>query len=177
MSMPPGSNTIRRNALSLLCSSCAYCALRKLKLTQRDSMSDDRYNRWQSLAMAQMSVALISGLSVSALALGLSLLQNETFTPRSPFKLLFAWSFPFLLLAAIFCTAAVVSRLIDFRLTARKVRKIQKPNYTRPLTMFRLGPDAYGRLTWALFWAACVLFIVGVSLLFVSIGSAYAYRF
>jgi len=44
-------------------------------------MTDIRYNRWQGLAITQFSVAvaLISGLSVASLGIGLSLLQNKEF--------------------------------------------------------------------------------------------------
>lgn len=44
-------------------------------------MSDTPFNRWQGLAMAQLSVAvaLISGLSVAGLGAGLLLLQNDKF--------------------------------------------------------------------------------------------------
>lgn len=142
-------------------------------------MADTPYNRWQSLAIAQLSVAvaLISGLSVSALAVGLSLLQNEKFIPCAAFKLMFAWSFPLLLLAAIFSSAAVISRTLDFRLTARNARKNQKPSYTRPLKIFWLGSEAYGRITWFLFWVSCLAFLVGVIFLFSSVWSVYAHRF
>lgn len=139
-------------------------------------MADDRYNRWQGLAIAQLSVAvaLISGLSVSGLAVGLSLLQNKEFVPGGAFKGMFMWSFPILLLAALSSCISVVSRLLDFRLTARKVRKDKKPDYSRPIKMFWLGPDAYSSITWFLFWVSCMSFLIGVVLLFVSIGATYA---
>lgn len=141
-------------------------------------MADDRYIRWQGQAIAQLSVAvaLISGLSVSSLAVGFSLLQNKDFIPCGAFKAMFAWSFPFLLLAALLSCFAVVSRLLDFRLTARKVRKDKNPDYSRPLTIFWLGPDAYGRITWGMFWFGCIAFLAGVVLLFTSIGATYANR-
>jgi len=141
-------------------------------------MADDRYNRWQTLAIAQLTVAvaLISGFSVSGLAVGLSLLQNEEFVLSGVFKTTFAWSFPLLLLAAVSSSGAVVSRLLDFRLTARKVRKKQKPTYSRSLTMFWLGPEAYSQITWFLFWLGCAAFLVGVVLLFASIWGAYSCR-
>lgn len=141
-------------------------------------MVDTRYTRWQGLAIAQLSlaVALISGLSVASLGVAFSLLQNKEFLPCGLFKSLFAWSFAFLVFAALFSCAAVIARLLDFRLTARKVRKEQKSDYSRSLTIFWLGPDAYGRATWGLFWLSCLSFIVGVALLFVSVGATYAAR-
>jgi hypothetical protein len=141
-------------------------------------MSDDRYNRWQGMAATQLSVAvsLLSGLSVSALAFGFSLLQGRDFSPCGVFKSLFIWSLPLLLVAAIASTLVVVSRLLDFRLTARKVRRHQVPSYSRSLTIFRLGPEGYGRLTWFFFWLGCGSFILGISLLFTSIWVTYAGR-
>lgn len=141
-------------------------------------MSDNPYVRWQSLAIAQFSVAvaLISGFSISALAVGFSLLQNDSFIPCGAFKLMFAWSFPLLLLAAIFSATAVVSRTLDFRLTARRARKLQKSNYSRSLKIFWLDKEAYGHITWCLFWASCLVFLIGVGLLFTSILGVYAHR-
>jgi len=87
---------------------------------------------------------------------------------------MFALSFPLLLLAALSSCIAVVSILLDFRLTARKVRKDRKPDYSRPLKIFWLGAAVYGRITWFLFWLSCVAFLVGVVLLFASIGATYS---
>lgn len=141
-------------------------------------MADDRYNRWQGLAITQLSVAvaLISGLSVAGLGAGLSLLQNKDFMPAGPLKCAFAWSLVLLLFAAFLSCGSVITRLLDFRLTARKVRKVKNPDYGRSLTMFWLGPDAYGLATWGLFWASCISFTLGVVLLVVSIAATYADR-
>src|ERR1700682_4371734 len=141
-------------------------------------MADDRYNSWQGLAIAQLSVAvaLISGLSVAGLGVGFSLLQSKEFVLTAPFKGVFAASLLLLLIAALLSCGAVITRLLDFRLTARKVRKDTKPTYDKPLTIFWLGPDDYGRATWGLFWTSCFTFAVGVVLLVVSIGAAYAAR-
>ncbi len=141
-------------------------------------MADTRYNRWQGRAIAQLSiaVALISGLSVAGIGAGLSLLQQKEFLPYGAFKSIFAWSFVFLLLAAILSCSAVITRLLDFRLTARKVWKEQKKDYNRSLTILWLGPDAYGRATWCLFWLSCAFFVIGIAFLFVSVGATYADR-
>ena len=138
-------------------------------------MADDRYNRWQGLGIAQLSVAvaLISGLSVAGLGVGLALLQNKEFLLTAP-KCIFSASLLILLIAALLSCGAVITRLLDFRLTARKVRKDMKPTYDKPLTIFWLGPDG---ATWGLFWSSCLTFLLGVILLVVSIGVAYAEPF
>jgi hypothetical protein len=141
-------------------------------------MADNRYNKWQGLAIAQLSVAvaLISGLSVAGLGVGITLLQNKDFQPIAPFRLAFGGSLLLLLFAAFSSCGAVITRMLDFRLTARKVRKDQKPDYNRPLIIFGLGPDAYGCATWGLFWFSFISFTVGVISLVVSIGATYATR-
>lgn len=141
-------------------------------------MADDRYIRWQGLAIAQLTVAvaLVSGLSVSSLAVAFTLLQNSDFTPCGISLLMFVASFPLLLIAALSSFVAVVSRTLDFRLTARKVRKDRDPSYSRPLKIFRLDKDEYGKVTWFLFWISCAAFLLGVTSLFVSIGATYASR-
>ena len=141
-------------------------------------MVDDRYSRWQGLSIAQLTVAvaLISGLSVAGLGAGLSLLQNEKFLLSPPYKCILAVSLVLLLVAAFLSCGAVITRLLDFRLTAREVRKKQRPEYKKALTLFGFNSEAYGRATWSLFWSSFASFTLGVVLLVVSIGVAYTDR-
>ncbi len=135
-------------------------------------MADQRFNRWQALAITQLSVAvaLVSGLSIAGLGAGLSLLQRPEFAIVGLFRLAFAAS-QLLLVVAAFCSCAtVLSRLIDFRLTARRVRS--KP----ALKLLGSDPDPFSKCTWRLFWTGCASFFIGASLLVVSVGSVYAYR-
>ena len=141
-------------------------------------MADDRYNRWQGLGVAQLSVAvaLISGLSVAGLGIGFSLLQKEQLCLTASFKYIFAISLLLLFIAVALSCSAVITRVLDFRLTARKVRKDMRPTYNKPLTIFGFDSDFYGQATWGLFWGSCITFAVGGILLFVSIGVEYANR-
>ena len=99
---------------------------------------DTRYNRWQTHTITQFSVAiaLISGLSVAGIGVIVSLLQNKEFIEYGLVKCLFAGSFVLLIFAALFSCSAVVTRLLDFRLTARTARKKENKDYSRPLTIF-----------------------------------------
>ena len=146
---------------------------------QDQRMADERYSRWQGLAIAQLSVAvaLVSGVSVSALATAVSFLKNKDFVPAGAFSATFVYSFPLLLLAAISSASAVVSRLLDFRLTARKVRKNEKKDYPRSLTIFWLDPETYGHFTWLFFCASYVALLAGIALIFISVWARYACRF
>ena len=142
------------------------------------SMADDRYNRWQGLGIAQLTVAvaLISGLSVAGLGLGITLLQHEKFVHllSVPFKRAFAAALVLLFVATLFSFGAVITRLLDFKLTARKVRRDTKSNYDKSLTICWLDQDAYSRLTWRLFGGGCLSFVVGAVIFAVSICAAYA---
>lgn len=141
-------------------------------------MADDRYNRWQGFAISQLTVAvaLISGLSVAGLGLSVSLLKEPTFRLTDPYRCLFALSVFLLLATAVLSCGAVVTRLLDFRLTARKLRKEKHSNYTKSLTLFGIDAETYGRLTWKLFWSSCVSFFFGIALLVATVTSGYSDR-
>lgn len=136
---------------------------------------NERYNRWQGLAIAQLSVAvaLLSVLSVAGLGTGLSLLQNKEFVASLPYKVTFAASFVLFFVCAFCSCAAVISRTLDFRLTARATRKRRNADYDKPLTMLWLGAERYGQLTWFLFWISCLAFVAASVALAVAAGSVY----
>lgn len=106
-------------------------------------MADERYSRWQSMATGQLSVAvaLVSGLAVAGLGGGLSLLQDGAFKLLGGFRYAFIGSILLLMFGALASCGAVITRTLDFRLTARKIRKEKNPNYSKDLTIFGLGPD------------------------------------
>jgi len=141
-------------------------------------MSDTPYNRWQGLAIAQFSVAiaLISGLAVAGLGAGLSLLQSDKFILIGWWRCAFAVSQLFFVIAAFLSCTAVITRLLDFRLTARTIRKKQRPDYAMSLKIFGCDSDGYGRATWRLFWSGFLALTLGAALLIVSICIAYADR-
>ncbi len=135
-----------------------------------------RYNRWQGLAIAQTSVAvaLLSALSVAGLGTALSLLQNKAFVAALQCKFAFALSFVLFFTCAISCCLVVITRLMDFRLTARTVRKRSNLEYKKSLTIFWLTSDKYGKLTWFFFWCACLSLALASAALAMAGSSAYA---
>jgi hypothetical protein len=141
-------------------------------------MTNSRYIRWQGLAIAQFSVAvaLITAFSAAALGVGLSLLQHKEFPLSPSLHYAFTGSLLLLLCAVFLSCGAVITRTLDFRLTARKVRKDTSPGYSNSLTIWGVGPDGYGRATWRLFWGSCSALLIGVVLLVICVGNAYAPR-
>jgi hypothetical protein len=136
----------------------------------------ERFNRWQALAIGQLSVsvALLSALSVAGLGSALSLVQNQDFVALLRYKILFASSFPLFFLCAFCSCAAVITRTMDFRLTARCVRKGQQHSIDESLKLWGLSASQYGRLTWFLFWAAILFFSLAGFALAIAVASAYA---
>lgn len=134
-------------------------------------MGNERFVRWQGQTISQLStaLALFSGLSVGALGFLFSLLQDTSFKPTGILALLFCIAFLSLLVASISGSAAVVTRLLDFRLTAQKLRKTNN----EPLTLFGTDASRYGKATWILFWALLVSFTIGILLSSVVIGVFY----
>lgn len=134
-------------------------------------MGNERFVRWQGQTISQLStaLALFSGLSVGALGFLFSLLQDTSFKPTGILALLFCIAFLSLLVASISGSAAVVTRLLDFRLTAQKLRKTNND----PLTLFGTDASRYGKATWILFWVLLVSFTIGILLSSVVIGVFY----
>ena len=139
-------------------------------------MADERYVRWQGLAIGQLTVAIafISGSSIAALGGALSLLKDKDFILSDGWKCVFALSLLLLILAITCSGAAVIARLLDFRLTARKVRKNNSPKYNKSLTLFGFDKDEFGLWTWRFFWTSCIFFTLGLAFLIASLAVKFA---
>lgn len=122
--------------------------------------------------MAQLSTALslLSGLSVAGLGFLFSLLREKDFLPTGSFALLLLIALAAFFVASATGIGAVVTRLIDFRLTARKVRQGE---LGEPLTFFGTDASGYGKATWRLFWTLVVSF--SIAILFTTIVISHVY--
>lgn len=90
-----------------------------------------------------------------------SLLRDANFAPTGCYRAAFVASLTAFFVASSAGAAAVVTRLLDFRLTAKKVRKGETEE---PLTIFGTDASGYGRATWRLFWTLVVSFSAAVLL-------------
>ncbi len=137
-------------------------------------MSNDRFIRWQAQTIGQLSTALslFSGLSVAGLGFLFSLVRESSFNPSGLFAALFIIALLSFLIASLAGSAAVITRLLDFRLTAQKTRKTTE----EPLTLFCTDASGYGRATWRLFWALIIFFVIGVLLSSIVLSSIYLCR-
>ena len=124
-------------------------------------MSNDRFVRWQTHTLSQLStaLALISGLSVGGLGLCLALLREKDFNPTGRYAIVFLVVLACFLISSVAGVGVVITRLLDFRLTARKVRDGKTEE---PLTIFGADASNYGRMTWWLFWLMVIFFFAAV---------------
>lgn len=144
-----------------------------LRRRAEDDKKNERFIRWQGIAMAQFTVviALISTLSMAAINAGFGLLENPPVMNIGAHSLLFAISLLLFVLAIFLALLAVVSRALDFRLTARKVRG------RTDARIFGLDDKQYGRISWCLFWSALSVLVLGGFLFVLSICAAFFTQF
>lgn len=133
---------------------------------------EERFIRWQGHTLSQLSItlSLLGGLSVAGLGLSLALLQKDNFKPEGVFAALFLIALASLLVASFSSVAATVTRLLDFRLTAKKVRDGE---IDEPLTMFGVTANGWGRATWRLFWCTALSLLVAIAALCISVANVY----
>src|ERR1043165_7997960 len=107
-------------------------------------MSNERFVRWQGNTLAQFSAALslLSGLPIAGVGFLFSLLRDAKFAPTGCYAALFLLALASFFVAFAAGVAVLITRLLDFRLTARKVRN----GIDEPLTMFGTGASGYGRM-------------------------------
>jgi hypothetical protein len=122
--------------------------------------------------MDQMSVvlALLSSLSIAGLGLCFSLVQQLSFKPTGCYAVLFLFALVALFIASLSAITATVTRLLDFRLTAQKIRNGEQDE---PLTYFGTDANGYGKATWRLFWCTTISLCIAVVLVSVVIARVY----
>ena len=112
----------------------------------------ERYVRWQNYRITQLSfsINLFLGFAVASLAYVINLKLGEN--PKNPELLVFIikwWSWS----AALRSFFATISRLLDFRYTAKKIKFGGKFN---TFMAKWLGP-----VTWGAFWGQLLTYIGG----------------
>ena len=112
----------------------------------------ERYVRWQDYRINQLtfSINLFLGFAVASLAYVINMKLNlgkELYNSQVYF-VIYWWS-----ASVILGTIASLSRLLDFRYTAKKI-KDAKPCDKEKAKFF-------GKVTWGTFWAQVLTYIIG----------------
>lgn len=125
------------------------------------SDSRERFVRWQAYTTAQMSVvvALLGALSLAGLGFSVSLAQDQAFKPVGSHAVAFLAASLLFFLATLFSVGANLTRLIDFRLTAAKVRA---GSTAVPPTFLGAGVKCYSKATWFLVWSTVLSLLFAV---------------
>lgn len=141
-------------------------------------MSGERYIRWQSNAIAQLSFAinLFLGLATALLGFSVSLILNEKFTLYGMPRYIFAVALLCQLISLLFGVVAVITRTLDFRFTAQIARNVEKEAETKRIDSLRLRVKHLGSVTWFSFWTQIIFFTIGVLGLLTSIFIAYRHK-
>jgi len=110
----------------------------------------ERYARWQNHRVSQLSfsINLFLGFSVASLAYVINLLLTSAKGNIVLEYVLVIWA-----LSASAGCVATISRLLDFRYTALKLRA---PNSCNRYLAAHLG-----KITWSMFWAQIILYPYG----------------
>lgn len=110
----------------------------------------ERYVRWQDYRVSQLSfsINLFLGFSVASLAYVINLLLTSARSNSALECVLMIWAFS----AGAGCIATV-SRLLDFRYTALKIKS---PNGCNTFIAAHLG-----KVTWVMFWVQIILYPYG----------------
>ena len=127
--------------------------------------------------MGQLTFVLnmFFALSVAALAFAFSLIKDKEFTLIAYPKLFFQIGLVSLCVAVFVSCAAVVSRLFDYRYTAKKVRADEKEE-GEEAAIFKYKSSMLGRLTWRLFWLQVITLGVGLLGIVIGVLSGYSDR-
>lgn len=126
-------------------------------------MVSDRYIRWQSYTISQLTFALnlFFGMSVGSLVFAFTLIKDKDFVLSGCPKLIFQIALISLCVAVLASCGAVVSRLLDFRFTAKRIRLNETAN-NEESGVYKYRYKILGQLTWRLFWLQ--LLTVGIGL-------------
>lgn len=138
-----------------------------------------RFIRWQKQTIRQLSFAinLFAGLSVACLGFGVSFLREASFSPSQGYAILYLVSIVFLGVSVLCGVAATVTRLLDFRATAKKLRQRQADSSMVEIAVSDAEAKALGKATWRLFWILLGAWLMGVAGLLVSFFSVYGTAF
>ena len=131
----------------------------------------DRFQRWQKIAIDQLTYALnlFLALTIAVLAYGFSLLRDDAFMLGNSAKCFLLLAFLGLAASVVCGLVCVVVRLNNFRGTARRARgKEDAPS--------RDELRGLGRLTWRLFYVHLTGFGVGVTFLTIALLLTYGSR-
>jgi hypothetical protein len=137
-----------------------------------DSSKDEKFIRWQGIAITQLSysINLILTFAVAAIGFSVSLLLNENFKPTSYQAYAILISLLLLLISGALGIWCTINRLRDFRATAKITNLKRKEGNEVELSVLRALTMKLGKKTWGIFWWQIGTFSAGVFVLVLSVA-------
>lgn len=117
-----------------------------------DSEQKERYVRWQNYRINQLSFSINLFLSFGVASLAYAINQKITHAsgvsqPEIVLSI-YWWS-----ASTVLGTIATLSRLLDFRYTARKIKDSSESDKCKAKIL--------GKVTWGTFWAQVITYVIG----------------
>jgi hypothetical protein len=141
-------------------------------LTQSDSKDQlENLRRYEALRREQLgaAISLILGLSAAAVGFCISRVVDKDARFSGPGTTCFLIAIGLFIVAVGLGIGATFTRLCDFRLTARKIRRKLRRASAAELSKLKKCTDALGAWTWCLFTAQSSVFCGGIVLLAISL--------
>jgi hypothetical protein len=117
-----------------------------------DSEQKERYVRWQDYRINQLSFSinlfLSFGVASLAYAINLKITKVAGVSQSEIVLSIYWWS-----ASAVLGTIATLSRLLDFRYTARKIKDSSESDKCKAKML--------GKVTWSTFWAQVMTYLIG----------------
>lgn len=115
-----------------------------------EDIKNDRFIRWQEYRISQLgfSISLFLGFSVASMAFVINLLLDDGKGNSELECVLMVWA-----ISSLLGCVSTISRLLDFRYTAQKIRKPTAANI--------FLASHLGKVTWSSFWGQVILYAFG----------------
>lgn len=134
------------------------------------------YIRWQNYSVNQLGFTsnLLFTLNIAIIGFLINKIIDDAFILSCSEKAIFTPGFLILFLSLVLGLALNITRLYDFRLTARIARKREGNKNDHGLTKLRECTKNLGNATWTIFIIQLIGFFVGFVLIFLSFISRYS---
>lgn len=133
----------------------------------QDEDGDEKFVRWQRITLQQLTYAinLILGFSGAAIGFEISISFSDHFALPYWYGSLYLLSLVVLAISIAFGVSTVITRLSDFRMTAKIARlKPETPSNHDEIERLRGKTELLGKISWCLFYAQISSFSVGILL-------------
>lgn len=135
----------------------------------------DALKRYESLRREQLGgvINLFFGLTTAAAGFCIAHIIDKDSQFQAPGSFYFVFALLAFLITIFLCILATVTRLSDFRLTARKLRRELNGASDVELEAMKVTTDRLGKWTWRFFFLLTGTFIIGMVSLAVSLTILY----